>query len=266
MVALAASLETVCALDPDGQVWCATNDASVLTPRTDVPPLSRLVGAFLSFGRFCGLPRSDSRAWCWDAETAPALVPGSPAFVDLAIEGSFVDEGFSCGIRTDSTAACWGSGLLGDGSAEGSETPVAVHGGRRFASIAVGEGFGCGREADGELWCWGRNSEGQLGSGTPGPDQPLPILAATGVTSIAASMDMLLAAQGPLLRRWGSFDGFSGTVESLAHLEVNIVGGSVACVTSSDGQVYCFDEIWDRSTRWSVDSYSPVHPPGPPSR
>lgn len=44
-------------------------------------------------------------------------------------------------------------------------------------------------------------------------------------------------------------------------LPVNRFGVSTpACVQLVDDQVYCHNEIWDRSSGWYVNEYSPVPP------
>jgi hypothetical protein len=264
---VAVSGETVCALDDAGGVRCATAESPSLEPLGGLPPMRRIVGAQWGSGRYCGLAAADSTAWCWRATGAPAAVPGSPAFAQLAMEhGYTADPSFdfmACGVLADSTAACWGAGPLGDGVTTSSATPVAVAGGHRFAEVVVGDRSGCGRRADGEVWCWGRNEGGQLGS--PGPDSPTPVRAATGVSRIAAGHESVLAIRDGAVVRWGGdvFDSPTAVpVASLAGLGVVdfAAGGTGACVRLADRQVHCYDEMWDRSSAFAVWSYSPVHP------
>ena len=255
---------SVCALDGSGSTWCASESQPTLAKRTDLPPLRRLRGAAWGWGSYCGLAAADSIAWCWRRSDAAAAVPGSPAFVDLDIDGN--DEGspfagfLACGTLADSTAACWGSGSLGDGSSAASATPVVVSGGHHFAEVAVGELFACGRKSNGEVWCWGRNGNSQLA--VSGPDAPSPILSTTGVTHITASQDVVLAIKAGSLVRWGGGLWLTpGPVASLAGLPVaDLAAQSMECVSLADGQVYCIEEMWDNSSVWSIDTYGPVPP------
>lgn len=262
--AIAASFSSVCALQAPGTVYCASDTAPALSRVADLPPLRLIAGAAFGGNRYCGLAAADSTAWCWKLSEVPAAVPGSPAFVDLAIEGDDAGPPWAgslmCGIRADSTAACWGSGSLGNGSESGSAIPVPVSGGRRFAQLTVGELFACGLEADGEVWCWGRNTDGELGA--PGPHALEPVLAASGVTLIAATRNFVVASEGGSIVRWGNESGLTpGPVASLAGLSVaEFAANSGSCVVLADRQVYCYDELWDRSSLYAIDTYSPVDP------
>jgi hypothetical protein len=203
--ALATSANrTLCALDLAGATWCASGNSPTLTRRLDVPPLRRIAGTSWGWDRFCGLASQDSTAWCWSWDAA-VQVPGSQAFTQLDIDGG---DGHpylffrACGLGTDSTAACWGSGLVGDGSTTPSATPVVVSGGRRFARLAVGEGFACGLEADGEAWCWGPNNVGQMGSA--GPDALVPVLAGSNLQDITASEAIVAGVRNGQVVHWGN--------------------------------------------------------------
>ncbi len=261
-VAVAQWGASVCALDGSGGVWCASDVAKTLVERTDVPPLRNLVGANDSGDRFCGLLAADSTAWCWTLSGPAIAVPGSPAFLDLDIDGNpgWAWGPLACGRRTDSTAACWGERFLGNGTTASSVTPVPVADGHKFAEVAVGNGFGCGRQADGNVWCWGANHRGQLN--VPGPDALSPILAETGVTHLTASSDLVLAIKDGGLVHWGGGGALTpGPVSSLAGLSISDVGAASAeCLSLTDGQVYCVEEMWDRSSVPLYDAYAPVQP------
>jgi alpha-tubulin suppressor-like RCC1 family protein len=88
-------------------------------------------------------------------------------------------NGFTCGIRPDSTSVCWGANQYGQlGVASTSSTcaldpvatgkcsahPVAVEGGHEFVAIDAGESHVCALDPDGRAFCWGDNASGQLGS------------------------------------------------------------------------------------------------------
>lgn len=262
-LAVAGGFSSVCALDGSGGTWCASTTARTLVKRADVPPLRHLVGATQSEGRFCGLLAADSTAWCWALSGVAMAVPGSPAFLDLDIDGNpgWYSGPLACGRRADSTAACWGERFLGDGTIASSATPVPVDGARKFAEVAVGNGFACGRQADGSLWCWGANNFGQLN--VPGPDALSPVLAETGITQVTASSYLVLALKNGGIVHWGGGDVTPGPIASLAGLSVSdLAAASAECLSLMDGQVYCVSEMWDRSSVPMFDDYAPVQPAG----
>ena len=133
----------------------------------------------------CGIA-ADSTAWCWGADnfgqlgaasdtTCPSYLPcnptphavnGAPKFITIA-----AGFGHACGIATDSTAYCWGNnnaGQLGGDSLNhvAPHALVAVYGGLKYRSLALGETFSCGVTADSLAYCWGFGEIGQLGADT----------------------------------------------------------------------------------------------------
>ncbi len=91
------------------------------------------------------------------------LVRDDPAIVAVG-----AGNGFSCALRSDGAAFCWGAngrGQLGDGTTTPSAAPVPVSGNHRFAQLIVGDVNACGVTAGGSAHCWGGNGEGQLGAG-----------------------------------------------------------------------------------------------------
>ena len=96
----------------------------------------------------------------------------------IAIDGG---HDHTCAVLEDSGVQCWGlntAGQLGDGTLEGSATPVDVcaagsgpvcQGGSRLMGIVdVAAGFShtCALTDEGDVLCWGAGGVGQLGDGT----------------------------------------------------------------------------------------------------
>jgi alpha-tubulin suppressor-like RCC1 family protein len=92
---------------------------------------------------------------------------------------------FACAVLGDGTAHCWGrnhDGQLGDGTATPHHKPKPVLGLSDVVEIAVSRSAGdenpdvhaCARLANGKIKCWGDNGNGQLATGTQGPDKPTP--------------------------------------------------------------------------------------------
>jgi alpha-tubulin suppressor-like RCC1 family protein len=85
----------------------------------------------------------------------------SPGFETIA-----VGTNTTCGVATDNLAYCWEAnptGGIGDGTTEGSTTPIAVNGALRFVAISVGELHTCAIADTGLAYCWGTDALGQLG-------------------------------------------------------------------------------------------------------
>ena len=65
---------------------------------------------------------------------------------------------------------------LGNGDVANAPVPVAVSGGRTFASLTVGGFHSCAIHPSGSAYCWGQNTRGELGLGDRNArDQPTPI-------------------------------------------------------------------------------------------
>ena len=117
---------------------------------------------------------------------------GPPSFLfDWVSMGA--GSGYSCGLRSDGSALCWGAnnfGQLGDGSQTSSSTPVPVSGGLTFKEIAVGDIHTCGIDTTGALYCWGSNITGQLGAGLPtglGGFSTTPVPVSVGLTFVSVN-------------------------------------------------------------------------------
>lgn len=259
-VDVAVSGSSVCGLDDKGEVWCASENAQQMAPVSGLPSIRRVVGAGSSVPEnYCALAVSDSVPWCWQAGGAATQVPGSPAFTDLWMERSTNSPRFiACGLRADSTVACWGEGPLGDGSTGFSDTPVTVGGNHRFEQLAVGDRFACGRTVAGEVWCWGKNAP-NLGGG---PDILLPTLVTTGAFRIAAGQEWAqMISVGPVVRWEGAGFNFVSRPTGLSNLQVlGFAANDFSCIHLVDGQVYCYDEMWVIGSVVGLNNYSPVQP------
>ncbi|PYP50821.1 MAG: hypothetical protein DMD45_09770 [Gemmatimonadetes bacterium] len=87
---------------------------------------------------------------------------GGLSFVSLST-GYF----HTCGLTEAGAAYCWGGnfeGELGNGTTQGSATPVVVSGGLTFATITAGQWATCAVTKAGLGYCWGYNGYGQLGN------------------------------------------------------------------------------------------------------
>jgi alpha-tubulin suppressor-like RCC1 family protein len=92
------------------------------------------------------------------------------------VEASIVWHAYSCAVRTDGTAWCWGynqNGELGQGDRKKRKVPAQVGEDTDWSAVTVGAGHTCATRTDATLWCWGANEAGQLGEGGVG-DRSVP--------------------------------------------------------------------------------------------
>ncbi len=248
---VAVSSYSVCGLDLQQEVWCAGRDAPQVAPVNGLPPIRQVRGAGL---QYCALAVSDSTPWCWRHGATAGQIPGSPAFTSLWMERNGESSITACGLRVDSTAACWGEGPLGDGSTGSSTTPVSVSGGHRFMELAVGGRFACGRTTAGDVWCWGRDY--------PYPDVLRPTVATSGAYRITASGPWAQMMSASSMVRWEGA-GFDAVIRPTGLSQLPVVGfasNDLSCLQLVDGQVYCYGAMFNHSTIWRYDEYVPVQP------
>lgn len=179
--------------------------------------------------------KRDGTAWAWgnnDAgqvgdgtitrRTAPVQVKGLDG-VGFLTDVTALTAGFqfSAALRSDGTVWVWGdnsSGQFGNGTVNGSTTPVQVKGpdGTDFLTHVVGISAGSyhmvALKSDGTVWAWGDNSCWQMGDGTTfNRTRPVQVPgfegvgALTGIVAVAAgwAYSLALKADGTVWR-WGT--------------------------------------------------------------
>lgn len=241
-----------CAIKVDGSSFCWGDAVSGVAPgaNTTVPTLVEggitwqqiQTGGQLSCS--CGIA-SDGAAYCWgflfdpttsvpspDVEESddygapvdplsgtfdapfPTEIEASGTWQDITASGSNYHV---CGITTNGTALCWGSGHLGatgDGTFTYKSLPVPVTsvGVNNWTQITAGEVHSCGLQTDGSAWCWGSNDVGEIGDGTT-ENKAVPTQVGGGDTWIQLSagghFTCGLTING-IIKCWGCFD-YDGT-------------------------------------------------------
>jgi alpha-tubulin suppressor-like RCC1 family protein len=173
-----------CGLRGDGVAFCwGSNDAGQLGIQTigtgAAVPVAVSTGlrfASIAAGdrRTCGR-LADGASYCWGAlwvarqnnrevfrvQPSPFRIQPPASFHLLAAGASAI-----CGVTPAFQAYCWDAnpaGGIGDGTTNGSQTPVAVEGGPSFVAIASGGMHACALADSGLAYCWGAGQLGQLG-------------------------------------------------------------------------------------------------------
>lgn len=170
----------------------------------------------------CVALKADGTVWAWGIGTAGQLgngtfgVSSTPVLVGNGALTNIVaiDVGGShcLALRDDGTVWAWGLnnfGQLGDGTFANRSLPVQVGGGslNNVVAISAGTIFSMCLLSDGSLRCWGDNAFAQLGTGSTGSAQNLPVTNATpnDIIAIAAGdyHAYALRSNGALLG-WGT--------------------------------------------------------------
>jgi alpha-tubulin suppressor-like RCC1 family protein len=188
---IVAGTDHTCARTTDGVAYCwglnragDLGNTAVTRTATPMPVSGSIVFASLTVGgsHTCGLT-ADGDAYCWGDNAAGQLGVGenvANSASPLAVSGgrSFsslsAGEAHTCGVTRAGSLYCWGWNLenqLGSGNASIlSAVPVPVESSLLFISVAAGRWHTCAIDASGAAWCWGQNTNGQIGTGTPGTD------------------------------------------------------------------------------------------------
>jgi alpha-tubulin suppressor-like RCC1 family protein len=145
---------------------CPSGRAQVPCSRTPVLVSDTLKVRYLSVGQShtCAITMTGSTV-CWGSTygASPAPVAEGHTFSMLT-----VGSGHTCGLE-GGAVLCWGSngsGKLGNGSTDKSDTPVTVSGQLGFGSVRAGFQHTCAITTSQSVFCWGDNLDGQLGNGT----------------------------------------------------------------------------------------------------
>lgn len=183
----------------------------------------------------------------------PVPVIGTVSYAALSAGG--YDR--SCGIATSGEAYCWGGG--GPSPLEGRPfvvTPALVLGGVPFSTVEPGSFLHLCGVGNGAGYCWGQDFGGELGTGTPGVDEPAPapVLGGYQWTYIGAGAQAScgLRTDG-IVMCWGLDNNGElgqGGVGSTLTMPSAIVGGitftqlsvghGTTCGLISNGEAYCW--------------------------
>jgi alpha-tubulin suppressor-like RCC1 family protein len=275
---IAAAHYHTCALRTDGTLWCWGRNATgsigignVVSPQ----PAPVQVGTDNTWKSITAgdtqtcATRTDGSLRCWGSNGVGQLGIGnlitpqtSPIQVGTNMTWSIVEAGYAhtCAMRTNGTLWCWGRnnvGQLGTGNFENPQVnPIQVGTDTTWKTISAGGEHTCATRANGTLWCWGRNDQGQLGVGSIGASQNIPIQVGTNTTwnsvSLGAYTTCATRTDGTLWC-WGSNTsgqvGNGGLVSpqtSPVQIGTNTTwnrvssGGSHACATRTDSSVWCW--------------------------
>jgi hypothetical protein len=215
----------VCALLADGTPECWGDDTY---GEVSTAPAINFIDLSVAGDYSCGIRASDLQIECWGSDPADPQAIKTGRFSSLTAA-----SGYACGIRTDGTAACWGSV---PGGASVPEVPFAV--------VAAGAKHTCKINTQGDLDCW--TTDGQPGAPPSG----------TSYRQLDSGTEFSCAvrASDHLVDCWGDgTDGKNDPPDVQTFTQV-ATGGNHACGIRPNASVEC----WGNN---SFNQSSPV-PPG----
>jgi alpha-tubulin suppressor-like RCC1 family protein len=189
--------------------------------------------------------------------TAHSSVPVTVVGISTAVAVTASDGYHSCAVLQDGTVRCWGdnvSGQLGDGTRNGTSTPLTVPGITTAVNVSSGDYHTCALLQGGAVSCWGLNFSGQLGDGT-GADSDTPVQVSGISTAVGVSAGVLhscAALQDGTARCWGyNSNGQIGNgthndayapaiVSGIASALSIAAGNSDSCAVLQGGLVRCW--------------------------
>ena len=174
--------------------------------------------------------------------------------------------GFTCALRRDGTAFCWGSndhGELGSGIRASSASPVPVSTSLKFASVSAGSTFTCALTTDGHPYCWGNAGwDDEVRSVVPGDrlERRVPSVIPGDLTfaSLSAGSDHACGiTTAGVAYCWGDNeqgqlgDGTTTTREAPVRVATDTRFRAVSaglmhtCALATDGRAFCWgDNTW----------------------
>lgn len=264
--------EHACALTVDRRAWCwGVNSYGEVTAPNWESQTPYQVGTGSDWADIdaghqhtCGV-RTDGTVWCWGRNNQGQVGPAggspsqpTPVRVGTADDWASVSAGtyFTCALKDDGTAWCWGAGFYGNPSSPQSATPVQVGSATDWSMLAVGVNHTCGIRTGGALWCWGYNGYGQLGTGsTSSGGTPLTRVGTeSDWTAVSAHQASTCGVRGGTLWCWGdNSSGQLGDGTSTARLQPTRVGSDAdwagvaagygfSCATRISGAAWCWGD------------------------
>jgi alpha-tubulin suppressor-like RCC1 family protein len=294
-------LGTACALMKDGSVFCwgpgpdgELGDGEK-TPFSASPvPVSGLDShvTAISSGFYSACAVKAGAALCWgfggyallgNDQMADAVVPAPVKGLDRGVTSVSVGTSAACAVK-DGAVLCWGGfdglGDVGDGTRNGSYTPVPVRGlTSGVVSVSVGGGFACALTEAGGVHCWGNGTLGCLGNGQVAvslvPVQVKGLESGVSAVSAGSFSAAALRRDGSVVT-WGyAADGELGNGERVFHEGVGIgIGGrsssvpvevkglSGPAVSVSTGEAPCVATRTGSVECWGItaeNALTPVH-------
>lgn len=208
--------------------------------RLDAPATGSYVQVSAGSEHSCAVA-DDQSVVCWGNDGNGQSTVPSGAFVQVAA-GEPDDAGYTCGLRTDGTAECWGSWN------EEAEQLLLHPPSSQFTQISAGNRHVCGVRSDRTLECWGFNDDGEA---SPPSGEFLAVEAGEYFTC-AIQLDGHVTCWGATER-----DSDWDTIPSDEFVQIS-AGESHACGVMTNEAIQCWGEDNDGETQPPAGTFQHV--------
>jgi alpha-tubulin suppressor-like RCC1 family protein len=217
----------------------------------------------------CGLDLT-GRAYCWGSGLGGQLGTGNDnnALVPTPVAGdasyTTITNGmqFSCALRQDGRADCWGwsGGRGGGGGGASVNRPTPVSGALRFRDISAGEDHVCAAVLDGAAYCWGKVSPDAVGTPTRIPGSHRFVKVASGSRAFPYGPSCGLTSEGDAYC-W--HDGLEPVPVPGSRRFAGLVGGvNGFCGYTPGGAAFCwrwlFQRVDGQAAQWVLSQPEPI--------
>lgn len=267
------STRHTCALDANGQVFCAggfevdeevstalRRGSGKLVPLEHAETFTELA---LAFRTVCALDTS-GRPWCRgrrfqgvDEYGDPVTYANTFELVGVPDHIEFTQlvagEAHFCALSSTGSVWCWGANFYDQlGHSEYKETPTQVALPGDYKSVTVGDWHTCALSTEGRTFCWGANRAGQLGLGHQNITRhPTAVAFDMPFEQLAAGRVHTCGLQGTDVHCWGLNDSYqlgrdrvrgSWTPVLAATAEVKSIFSSYlsTCAIKQNGDAVCW--------------------------
>lgn len=284
-VQIATSQNYGCTLLDSGMVkcWGAAVGGGVFSDEfpfpTTVSGISDAVQLTSNQNEFCAVI-NDGTVKCWYTPNSVTTQAGITNVKTITL-----GENFKCALMQDDTVQCWGTnwlGQLGDGTYNGSSTPVMVSGIGTAKSVTSGTHHACALLSDNTVKCWGYNGAGSIGDGTTTDRTTAVAITNLGTSTVelkAGSSYTCAVLSDKTVKCWGANDdgrlglghttntptptlvpGLSNVDHIYLGYDWNGTGQASTCAQMSDGSVKCWGVA--RGNGYATNKLTPQPMPG----
>jgi alpha-tubulin suppressor-like RCC1 family protein len=275
------AITTNCALTSSDGIKCwGVNSVGQLGNNTAESPVgsvdvvglpSGVIAIAKGWNHNCALT-SSGEVMCWGDNTFGQLGIGENSYHTITVDVQNLSSGViaisandfnTCAITTIGGVKCWGAnwtGQLGDGTTNGSTTPVDVVGlTNSVVAVSIGESHTCALTSSGGVKCWGANSAGQLGNGTTdNSSTPVDVVGlSSGVAAITAGYNHTCAlTNNGGVKCWGGDYPPNTTPVDLVGFSSGVIAITPRLILTQGGKGYYYGGFFSGESEFNLPGNS----------